>query len=144
MTIGRILNIVVGTTRENRAKTVRRLLDWKAECGRNAAAVRGFTTGEPVSEGDAELYETVSEEAFERMEGDGEFVHVDRIDGTRCGYRLADIDRAIGLGDAIVVFNEFVEYVDRPMLAPLRCVKRVIDPENETQRLSAQNYTRKM
>ena len=135
-----ILTIVLGTTRENRAATVAEILTWKRKSGRVAQAVAGFTTGAPASDEDAKLFTFVTEKDFARMERFGEFAHVDQVDGIRYGYRFTDLDAAIKKADGVIVFNEFVEAVDRSALAPLKCAKRVVNPQNETQRLTLTSY----
>lgn len=135
-----VLTIVIGTTRRNRAQVVDGILAWKTEGRRQARAVVGYTTGAPTSERDAELFRLVTEDRFARMERSGEFAHVDELDGVRHGYRFADIEEAVNECDAIVVLHEFDEPVDRASLAPIKCAKRVVDPDNKTQKLTRTSY----
>jgi guanylate kinase len=135
-----MLTIITGITRESRAAAVAKIMADKRMWKRPAKVVVGFTTGAPASETDGELYRFVTEEEFARMERRFELAHIDEVDGIRYGYRLADIEAVVAECDAVVVFHQFVEEIDRSVLAPVKSGKRVVTPDNETVTLSRRAF----
>ncbi|MFH1047497.1 MAG: hypothetical protein V1738_04295 [Patescibacteria group bacterium] len=131
-----MLTIITGITSASRSGAVAKVFADKQKWKRQAKLVVGYTTDASASEDDVNLFRFVTEDEFAQMEQRFEFVHTDEADGIRYGYRLADIEATVGECDAVVVFHEFVEHLDRPALAQLKCGKRVVDMNNETVQLS--------
>lgn len=132
-----ILKILVGVTPQERAVVMKDLL---TKTKRDLRIVKGVATGEPVTVGDLDLFDFISEVEFSAIEKRCEFVHTERQGGARYGYRWADIERALNLHDALVVFDTFEEAVDRSALHRFRAGKIVVDREGKSVTLTLAAY----
>ncbi|MFH1046882.1 MAG: hypothetical protein V1738_01145 [Patescibacteria group bacterium] len=121
-----LLSIVVGLKKEERAAKIAEMLAYK-DNAQKAKILRGYTTDTPADDADRELFYFIDAEQFNQMEKNGELIHVDQLGEAKYGYRTEDVKASLEYGHTVILFNQYVEQIDRPLFGRFRGIKMVLD-----------------